>query len=553
MIRLFYWRLFLLWRSLTYSKRQIFSYGLLTFIGIIWFVFAFRWSRGLFGNLRQGIPELSALGVDFFALELTLLVVIFLIGFALSLFTATGSAFTVMYSSSDLTLFFTAPLTVRQVFIVKFSEIMATVFFSVVLTTVPGLLGYGVGMAAGWQFYLGTVFLAMSTIVAATALGTLLNLVVMRFVPAYRVRELGVALSSLFGAVIYVLVQWGTRRMLVVRPEQWVGLVSRFSLLKAGISPVWWLAQATLALVKGQISQFVSWFGLVIVLAVVLFTLAFYLVQEAFYGGWAGSSEARNRTRKGKRKNILSQAFFSWGAGSPVVAVAVKEVHTITRDMREWAQAIYMIVVVGAAFVIPNVGSGQSPLSESASLYLALGCSFFLSFMLASSLALGAVAREGKSWSLLRSTPLAVEQILWGKLLGIASLVAGTALALVMLYMLFFGQVRYLFHQIMLLCLIVPALVAVNIAAGTIEPNFNASDQRKRVSGWATVTSLLLGAVYAIIVAAGIAMMVSGAWSGRRAILRLLGLLLLLGSSIGAVVIPISFASRACKDEDGLF
>lgn len=83
-----------------------------------------------------------------------------------------------------------------------------------------------------------------------------------------------------------------------------------------------------------------------------------------------------------------------------------------------------MMVVWGVATVIPVMkGKNTSILASTGGLYVGLATAYLMVAGLAGYLGMEAVGREGRTWSLLRSTPVTGEEILWGKVLGIAPLV----------------------------------------------------------------------------------------------------------------------------------
>lgn len=584
MSRLFAWKFRLFWRSLARRSHVAAAVSLiLAFLGVVWSVVAFLGSRYVFGWTARGLPGMPPEAAAMFTgMESLLLSGIYLVGLAICLFTAFGTAFVTMYSSSDLPLLFCAPLTVRQVFTVKFAEILAAESLWVILLVLPVTLGYGAGVGAGWWYYPAALVLAFLAVFLPAAVGTSLNLLAMRLIPPYRVKELGAALGSLLAAAFYALGQLGPRYAAGMSPQELAQMVGRFGLASAGYSPAWWLAQAARTAVRGPADSFAGWFGLAAACSLVFFALSFLLVQKAFYGGWAGSGEVRRRQRRRRLPRqrrvapapvaVPEAADGAAGTGaaravghapaagvaptraarpaaglpSPVLALAAKEVRSIARDMREWAQALYLVVVMGVAVVVP-VMKGGSPgfLAGTGGLYAGLGAAFLLLAGLAGYLGVGAVGREGRGWPLLRSTPVAGEEILWGKVLGVMPLVVVPGLVLApVLGLVLGGGIRAVLLMAVFVLVVAPGLASLNVAAGALYPNFTARDPRQRTSGWAFLLSLLLEAGYAAVLAAGVWMMGAGSWAGVRAWLRAVGLVIVLGSSTCAATVPVALAGR---------
>jgi len=505
-------------------------------------------SSSLFTWVTRGTPGMPPEAAAMFAgMESLFLSGVYLLGLALCFFTTFGTAFVTMYSSSDLPLLFCAPLTVRQVFTIKFAEVLAAESLWVLLLVLPATLGYGAAVGAGWWYYPAALLLALMTVFLPAAAGTCLNLLAMRLIPPYRAKELVTALGSLLGAAFYALSQLGPRYAAGMSPQELAEMAGRFHLAGAGYSPAWWLAEAARTAARGPADAFLDWFGLAAACSLVFFALSFLLVQEAFYGGWAGSGEVhrRQRRRQVARRPVRAPGRVTLpeaGARSPVLALAAKEVRSIARDMREWAQALYMVVVMGVAVVVPIMKGGTTGfLGGAGGLYAALGAAYLLLAGLAGYMGLGAVGREGRTWPLLRSTPASGEEIVWGKVLGVALLVTVPGLVLApVLGLVLGGGTRAVLLIAAFVLLAGPGLASLNVAAGALYPNFAARDSRQRTSGWGFLLSLLLEAGYAVILAAGVWMVGAGSWAGAHAWLRVAGLVVLLvGSACAAAVPPV--------------
>jgi len=196
--------------------------------------------------------------------------------------------------------------------------------------------------------------------------------------------------------------------------------------------------------------------------------------------------------------------------------------------------------------VIPTMKDGSTGfLGGAGGLYAALGTAYLLLAGLAACLGLGAVGREGRTWPLLRSTPASGEEIVWGKVLGVAPLVTVPGLVLApVLGLVLGGSTRAVLLIAAFALLVGPGLASLNVAAGALYPNFAARDPRQRTGGWGFLLSLLLEAGYAAVLAAGVWMVAAGSWAGGRAVLPTAGLALLLVGSASAAAVPPALAGR---------
>lgn len=554
MRRLFRWKARLFWRGVTRSRGSLAGYSVLGILGLAWAMGVVVGCRYLFRWLDLGLPGLPEEAAAFVPAHLDLMILSFvhLAGMAILLFTAFASAFGAMYASSDLPLLFVAPLTVRQVFTLKFTEVMAGELLVVLLLTLPATLGYGLGIGVSWLFYPAAILNCFVTVFLPTALGMFLNLLAMRIIPPYRVRELGAAAGSLLGAAIYAVSQLGPRYVGHMDPQQIGEWAGRFSLTQAGYSPAYWLAQATVQAGQGSWVGFLAWFGLATAVSLGTFFLSFPLVQEAFYGGWAGSAEVRRRQRRQARTGRGTKVLRRQWIRGPIGTLAGKETRTVLRDMREWSQALYMLVVMVVMGLVPLLGRRPSPVvTGSFSLYLSLAVAFGTVWALTSVLGLGAVGREGRSWPLLRSTPLKGEQILWGKILGTLPLVTIPPLVLAPLLALLFGVRGWGLGAVAAMVLLAAAgQTAVQVVSGALYANFSASDPRKRTRGMAFLLATALTILHALVLGGSVLLMAVGAWAGPGTALRALGLALLLAGGLTFTALPVVLAGRLLDNRE---
>ncbi|MDI7250504.1 MAG: hypothetical protein QME93_10635, partial [Bacillota bacterium] len=262
-------------------------------------------------------------------------------------------------------------------------------------------------------------------------------------------------------------------------------------------------------------------------------------------GGMA-DTDVRRVPRPAPAAAAAAQSAHPGRQPSPVLALAGKEVRNIARDMREWSQALYLVVVMGVGFVVPFLKGGSTRfIAGAGGLYAGLGFTYVILGGLAGYLGVGAVGREGRSWPLLRSTPVTGEEVLWGKVLGVTPLVMVPGLVLTLLLGLVLGSgIRAALLSAAFVLTVAPGLTSLNVAAGALNPNFTARDPRQRTSGWGFLLSLLLEVGYAAVLAAGVWMMAAGSWAGAGAWLRAAGLVIVLGSSACAAAVPVALAGR---------
>lgn len=95
----------------------------------------------------------------------------------------------IFFLSSDLNLLMAAPLRPIKVFGLKYLEALGSGSVIPLLAGVPILLGYGLAFGAPYQFYVVIVPLILVFLSVPVSIGTLSGIIISRFVPASRVKE----------------------------------------------------------------------------------------------------------------------------------------------------------------------------------------------------------------------------------------------------------------------------------------------------------------------------------------------------------------------------
>jgi hypothetical protein len=117
----------------------------------------------------------------------------------LLLLSSFGIALGSLFLTSDLDLLMAAPIDRKAVFISKLLDGMAWNYTIVAVLALPALFTFGIGMAYGPAYYLLALMAAVGMPLLPAGLGALLVMLVARFAPARRVREVLGVMAALFG------------------------------------------------------------------------------------------------------------------------------------------------------------------------------------------------------------------------------------------------------------------------------------------------------------------------------------------------------------------
>lgn len=373
---------------------------------------------------------------------------LFMVGLGGQIFFGITGAFAALYMSDDLELLFMAPVSLKAVFAVKSLVVIGSNLFTAVLFAfLPGIF-YGLLFKAGVSFYILVLLVGLGLWAMGTAIAELINLVVMRLVPPHRSKEAIGFIGALAGIIIAIgfqlpnmLINSGNKFDIgswLERQDQMLEVMKYF--------PWGWGSSALVAGISQNFIAGLGWSLLILLAGVLLFLMAFNLVERGFRKGFISLSQGEG----GKRRKVQKAERDLGQPGKPSLAflkregvsqaspwagmwaVAKKDLLAMKRDTREWfgylVPLIIMLFFVGQ-FLFSSVRSSRASLITVLIMY---------TIMFSGNMALQSFGREGESDWLLNSVPLAGWPVVWGKLVAailptlllMEALLVGSALAI---------------------------------------------------------------------------------------------------------------------------
>ncbi len=343
-----------------------------------------------------------------------------------------GMALGSLFLSSDLDLLMRAPVDRRAVFISKLLDGIALNYALVLVLGGPALLTYGLSLHYGPLYYVLALVALIGTPLLPEGLGALLVMLVARFAPARRVREvLGLA-AALFGISCSLVGQ--TSRVWMgqfgsVRPDLHA-LRAQVESLAALPIPSLVAGRGLAAAGRGD------WGGAVTGLAgFLLITFGFFAgcvwVADALYAaGWVRMQSAGSAKRS-RQRAAQAAAHGGWLSRAPAdLAVALKDWRVIPRDLRNFAQVLGPIVLLPIVYVNLLGGGGRRSFNalqaadkltqgrvDPTGIFLAAGI-LLATVLVCVQVASTAISMEGKSWWILKIAPISGVELVRGKFLA---------------------------------------------------------------------------------------------------------------------------------------
>ncbi len=319
------------------------------------------------------------------------------------------------------------------------------------------------------------------------AIALLVVVVIVRIIPASRVRDGTAALICLAGLAMAGVSITANRGGSGLR---WAGAINRLGAgwLHSALLPPGWAARVLTLAWRGEWAGSLLWLLPLVVLALATVSVVLWIAGPLHREGWARAQIApKRRARRAA----------SWRRLPPVVAVLRKDVRNLRRDPVQLSQLILPLALFAIYLLAPTSVGSQTLFQNFPLWYGPLTTSAFAALFVASGLGLRAVGTEGDRFWCLRSAPLRLRDLLLAKL-ALPTLVAvGAGLAL-----LWTSELRdhvppsQMVFSAVLLVLIVTGLAAFATGLGATWPRLDWTDPRRATSIWLSVTFIVLGSVY---------------------------------------------------------
>ncbi|MEO7082974.1 MAG: hypothetical protein ABI442_19800, partial [Gemmatimonadaceae bacterium] len=318
----------------------------------------------------------------------------------------------------DLDLLVAAPVDWLKFYLAKLSETLVHSSWMVVLMAVPIFSAYGVVYSGGFLFPLVVVGTFLPFLMVPAIIGSAITLVLVNVFPARRTRDILSVIAVLAAGGIVVMFRL-VRPERLARPEGFRSLVDFITILRGPTSPMLpseWVQQAVMSWLAPRndlLPYYLLWS-----------TAAAAFVLGAGLHWWLypkGFSKAQEGAEKWVRSGAMGR--FGRAALSPFGVVRrellLKEIRVFFRDTTQWSQLILLAVLVMVYVFnikfLPLRGEGMTFFLVNVVPFLNLVLAGFVLASIAARFIFPGVSLEGRTFWLLRSSPMSMRELLWAK------------------------------------------------------------------------------------------------------------------------------------------
>lgn len=380
--------------------------------GLLFFAFVFGVLYRLLTYFR-GVEEIGALLAG-------KLLGLILLGFtSILILSNVITALSSFFLAKDLDMLVSAPVDWLRLYGAKLLETVIASSWMVALVSIPMFSAYGFVYGGGWLYPLFVVAVMIPMFVIPAVVGSALTLTLVNVFPARRTRDI-LSLIAVMAAGGIVLLFRLVRPEQLARPEGFRNLMEFITILRTPTSPMLpseWVARATMGWFDGSpdwLSVYLLWT-----------TMGAFLVLGALLHRWlylTGFSKAQESAQRwvkpsGTGGSLLERVLTPFGILKR--ELVMKEIRLFFRDTTQWSQlillAVLVVVYVFNIKYLPLRGEGVTLFLRNVVPFLNLVLAGFVLASIAARFIFPGVSLEGRTLWLLRSSPMAVRDLLWAK------------------------------------------------------------------------------------------------------------------------------------------
>jgi len=428
-----------------------------------------------------------------------LLVLLCVSFFMILLISNTVTALTTYYLAEDVPLLLAAPVPFHRLHRARFVETVVTSSWMVLLFGLPAFLAYGVVYRAGAAFYAGTVVVLVPFLVIPAAIGVIVTTILVLVFPARGTRDALLLLSGLLIAAAAL----GIRAL---QPERlanpmglagFAGFLARFGATGSPWLPTTWAAEVLIPLLGVRSGDPLFYLGMLASTATMLFLVSGSALERVFLTAWSRAQTGRVRAAGSER--ALSRWLAAVARPLPRLPglLLAKDATIFLRDAGQWSQLLLLLALVGVYVynfsALPlNDGSPIALAMRNLAAVFNLALGAFVTTSVAVRFVYPMASLEGRAWWILRTAPVPLRSLWWGKfwLAFVPLATFGEALVATTNHLLDVPPSLTILFLIALLPL-TAAIVSLGLAFGAAHPKLDVRNAAQVATGFGAIVYMV--------------------------------------------------------------
>ncbi len=410
-----------------------------------------------------------------------------------------------LFRSREIAFLLTTPARTGRIFLHKFHEAILLSSWGFVLLGSPALLAYGVVVAAPWYYYALLPPFVVAFIYIPVAVGAILCMLVVRFLP-HRIKSILVAAGVLLLAVGIWMGCWvlaGPRNDLLT-PTWFQEMLGRMQISDQRLLPSWWLSTGLMAAAGGVWSDCVLFLTLLISNALFFRQLTLWTAERLYrpaYNSLFGRGRRHKRPQAARLDRLLSRLMGR--LPTTVRLMTIKDFRLFRRDPLQWSQILIFAGFLILYFLyIPSFSYSTTAVTYVNMVsFLNLAVVGLLLSTFTTRFVFPMISLEGRRFWILGQLGVRRDTLLWGKFLFAAcgAIVPCSALVLLSDLMLRVSLLILLSHQLtcLVFCL---GLAGLAVGLGAWLPNLREESPSRIAAGFGGTLTLVSSTLFVLFV-----------------------------------------------------
>jgi len=397
------------------DKKKLFHFVIFFTIGLLFWCGTFL----IFFRVLSYFSRIELIGA---LLASKLLAMIFLTFFSLLIFSNVITALSTYFLSDDLQLLNVLPMPRGSLYTSRFIENIVNSSWTVLFFSFPVFLAYGLVYKASLLYYLTLIGVIVPFLMISAALGIVLILLLVYIFPARRLKDIILLASILLVGGVFLFVRF-LQPERFVNPESFYLLMDYISELKIPTSPLLpsqWATNAISPFLFGGVEDVLFFVFLLWSTGLAFLVIGEWIFERTYYDAWSKAQEAKSaKLSRSKIVNRLLEKLLK-PFSAQTRAVVLKDLRTFLRDTNQWPQ-LFLICALITIYIynFSVLPLEKSPMPtfylENLLSFINLGLAAFVISAIAVRFTFPSISLEGKSFWILRSSPLEMRRLLWSK------------------------------------------------------------------------------------------------------------------------------------------
>ena len=406
------------------------------------------------------------------------------------------------YKTRETQFFLSLPIRYSQIFLIKFIDSIFLSSWMFLCFLMPILSAYAVVRGLGAGFYLALVLFFIPFAVLCGAIGCMITMLMVRFLPSKMRRILSLLAAGLFFTGCGWLVITGKA---AARSENEViflltNLVPHFGFSQFAFTPNFWISEGLFKTMSGSYKQAVLWWLLLTSNALFLSQTVIILSRKFYYSGWLKTVFSADKKiylpGKGLAEKLIGRLTFI----RPFMrSLIIKDIKVFCRDPMQWSQFAIFFGLLAIYFAnIRSLGyQNVLPFWKNLISFLNLTATNLTLASLSVRFVFPQFSLEGKRFWILGLAPIEKKDILLEKFWLNSTVALCISLPLINLSNFMLNvSAPLMFLSIMVVVLMCFSLTSLCIGLGVLFPNFKEDNPAQIVSGFGGTLALVLCLVY---------------------------------------------------------